>query len=142
MTTDQYASLVHLIAKKTGSEFGRARAEDLKHLVEFGLPPSVIEFFVAHEPLECVEGAARLLPLARILEENTDCVPGCNIIKHGYVVFSTTYCGDTYCFDLNYQFVDVEPRVILMCCEHDYESMTKCTCLTSWSISRAAAQLF
>ena len=64
------------------------------------------------------------MPLARIVEENTDCVPGCNIIKHGYVVFSTTYCGDTYCFDLNYQFVDVEPRVILMCCEHDYESMT------------------
>ena len=124
MTTSQYANLVQLIVEETGGEFGPAQTKDLAHLVNFGLPPSIVNFFVTYEPLECIEGAARLWPISHLVVENTEAVPGCNIIKHGYVVFSTTYCGDAYCFDLNCQLVEDEPRVILMCCEEDFGAKT------------------
>jgi hypothetical protein len=110
---DRYTELVAMIAEQSGSKFRSASADDLASLRDLGLPQSVIDFFATHEPAECVEAAERLWPISEILNENRNFVPGCNIVKHGYVVFSTTGCGDTFCFDLNNQSADGEPRIVL-----------------------------
>ena len=121
---DQYSQIVAKIADQTGGRFRSASADDLALLRELGLPPSVIDFFAIYEPAECIEGAERLWPIAEIVNENQNFVPGCNIVKFGYVVFSTTGCGDTFCFDLNNQSPDGEPRIVFMSHEEDFESMS------------------
>ncbi len=121
---NQYANLIAAIAEQTGGEFRPASAEDLASLRELGLPQSVLDFFAKYEPTDCIEGAERLWPIEEILNENSKLVPGCNIVQHGYVVFSTTGCGDTYCFDLNKLSSEGDPRIVFMSHEEDYESMT------------------
>jgi SMI1 / KNR4 family (SUKH-1) len=73
----------------------------------------VLDFFSAYEPSACVEHQVRLWPIEQILEENESYVPGCYASKHGYVVFATTLCGDTYCFDIS-QGGQTEPRIVLL----------------------------
>jgi len=33
--------------------------------------------------------------------ENTDAVPGCALFPHGFIVFASNMCGDSYCVDTN-----------------------------------------
>jgi len=124
LNMSQYTKIIEAIAEQTDGEFRAASKEDLASLKGLGLPSTVIDFFAEHEPDGCIEGAERLWPISEILVENTKLVPGCNIMQHGYVVFSTTGCGDTFCFDLNNQSSSGEPRVVFMSHEEDYESMT------------------
>ena len=119
-----YSELIDTIAEQTGGEFRAASASDLAALGALGLPQTVLDFFAEFEPAECIEGAERLWPISEIVNENTGFVPGCNISGHGYIVFSTTGCGDTFCFDLNQMSPAGEPRIVFMSHETDYESMT------------------
>jgi hypothetical protein len=52
-------------------------------------------------------------------------VPGCYVQPHGYVVFSTTIYGDTYCFDLNSASSTASAPVVLLWHEIFDETTTK-----------------
>lgn len=108
-----YAALIVQIAEQTGVGFRAASLKDLAGLEALGVPESILAFYSKFEPSGCAEGQVRLWPIAHILEENEDYVPGCYASKHGYIVFATTFCGDTYCFDLT-QPGQAEPRIVLL----------------------------
>lgn len=96
------ANLYREIAEKSKVELRPASESQLRQLIELGVPQDVIRFYREAEPTRCAEIARiRLWPIKDVIEENTDYVPGCFVRPHGYVVFSTTIYGDTYCFDLN-----------------------------------------
>jgi len=108
-----YAPLIARIIEQTGIEFRAASPFDVSKLEALGLPQSVLDFYRAYEPSECVESKIRLWPIEHILEENEALVPGCYSCKNGYVVFATTLCGDTYCFDTS-RGGRIEPRIVLI----------------------------
>ena len=108
-----YEPLIAQITEQSGVEFRAASPFDLSKLEPLGLPQSVLDFYSAYEPSECVEGQVRLWPIEQVLAENEAYVPGCYASKHGYVVFATTLYGDTYCFDLS-RGRQTEPRIVLL----------------------------
>lgn len=118
-----YAPLVHKIAEQTEVEFRAASSADLAKLEALGVPESILAFYREHEPSECAQGQVRLWPIEQVLEENEAYVPGAYASKHGYIVFSTTLCGDTYCFDLT-QPGQTEPRIVLLSHEVIHEDTT------------------
>lgn len=67
----------------------------------------------------------RLWPIKNVIEENTDYVPVCYVRPHGYVVFSTTIYGDTYCFDLNSPNSTASTAIVLLSHEIFDETTTK-----------------
>jgi len=107
-----YEQITEQISAKTGSTFRASSPFDLAKLETIGLPESVLTFYQDFEPAECVEGQVRLWPIEHILEENEALTPGCYSSKYGYIVFATTFCGDTYCFDLAEGGTD--PRIVLI----------------------------
>jgi len=117
-----YQTLVDKISEQTGGYFRASSPFELAKLEAFGLPESVLDFYRDFEPSECVEGQIRLWPIEHILEENEALIPGCYSVKHGYVVFATTHCGDTYCFDVTRRGLN-EPRIVLL----SHEVVTKHT---------------
>jgi len=119
-----YQNLVDLITTQTGTEFRAASKVELDVLRALQLPEGVLDFFARHEPSGCAEGQVRLWPIVDILKENRDFVPGAYVAPLGYVVFSTTYCGDTYCFDFNVVDKDNEPRIVLISHEVVDENIT------------------
>src|SRR5262245_10788400 len=94
-----YSSLVKLIATQTGAQFRAASKSDLSELRALRLPDPVVDFYARHSPSECAEGQVRLWPVADLLCENRELMPGAYIAPLGYVVFATTFYGDAYCFD-------------------------------------------
>jgi hypothetical protein len=108
-----YKPLIEQIAEQTGIEFRTSSPVELAKLEALGLPDSILAFYREFEPSKCAQGQVRLWPIQHVLEENEGYVPGCYASKHGYIVFATTLCGDTYCFDLT-QHGQVEPRVVLL----------------------------
>lgn len=119
-----YQKLVGLIATQTGTEFRAASQAELDAIRALQLPEGVLDFFARYEPSNCAEGQVRLWPIVDILKENRDLVPGAYVAPLGYVVFSTTYCGDTYCFDINVANKDNEPRIVLISHEVVDEDIT------------------
>ena len=108
-----YAPLIEQIAEQTGVEFRTSSPMDLTKLEALGVPESILAFYREHEPSECAQGQVRLWPIEQVLEENEAYVPGAYASKHGYIVFATTLCGDTYCFDLT-QRGQADPRIVLL----------------------------
>jgi hypothetical protein len=108
-----YAPLIEQIAEQTGVAFHASSPIELAKLEALGVPESILAFYREFEPSECAEGQVRLWPIEQVLEENEAYVPGAYASKHGYIVFSTTLCGDTYCFDLT-QRGKAEPRIVLL----------------------------
>lgn len=119
-----YSKLIADIEAHTGGRFRRAETEALDQLRSFNLPASVVSFFRDFEPTECIEGQVRLWPISEMLRENRDYVPGADVSPHGYIVFATTICGDTYCFDLNVIDENGEPRIVLISHDEDFEGMS------------------
>ena len=118
-----YAPLIEQIAEQTAVEFRTASPADLAKLEAIGLPDSIIAFYREFEPSECAQGQVRLWPVEQVLEENEAYVPGAYASKHGYIVFATTLCGDTYCFDITHQ-EQAEPRIVLLSHEVIHEDTT------------------
>ncbi len=108
-----YEPLIDQIAEQTGVAFRAASPFELSKLETLGLPQSVIDFYGSFEPSERAGEEFRLWPIEHILEENEALTPGCYVSKHGYIVFSTTLYGDTYCFDLTRRS-QVEPPIVLI----------------------------
>lgn len=119
-----YQKLVDLITTQTGTPFRAASKAELAALRTFQLPEEVLDFFARHEPSDCAEGQVRLWPIVHILQENRDFVPGAYVAPLGYVVFSTTYHGDAYCFDVNVVNKENEPRIVLISHEAVAEDIT------------------
>jgi len=109
-----YKKLVKLIANQTGTKFRAASRSDLAELRVLRLPDPVVDFYAQHEPSECAEGQVRLWPISDMLNENRDLIPGAYVAPLGYVVFSTTFGGDAYCFDINEVSAKNEPRIVLI----------------------------
>ena len=116
--------VVDRIAQQTTTRFSPASAEDLSALRTLGLPESVMTFFGRYAPEDCAEGKVRLWPIAHILEENRDYVPGVYIAPLGYIVFASTMCGDAYCFNLNDLSEQGEPAIVLISHEMVPEDIT------------------
>ena len=96
------AELYRLVAVKSGVELRSASKDQIRELIDLGVPEDAIDFYREAEPASCAEiEDIRLWPISDVLEENTKFVPGCYVRPHGYIVFATTIFGDTYCFDLN-----------------------------------------
>jgi hypothetical protein len=118
-----YAPLIQQIAEQTSVEFRAAPPAELAKLEALGVPESILAFYREFEPSECAEAQVRLWPIEHVLKENEAYVPGAYASKHGYIVFSTTLCGDTYCFDLA-QRGRAEPRIVLFSHEMIAEDTT------------------
>jgi hypothetical protein len=108
-----YAPLIEQIAEQTKVEFRASSPAELAKLEALGVPECILAFYREFEPSECAEAQVRLWPIQHVLEENDGYVPGCYASKHGYIVFATTLCGDTYCFDLT-QHGQAEPCIVLL----------------------------
>ncbi|MBX7245600.1 MAG: SMI1/KNR4 family protein [Candidatus Sumerlaeaceae bacterium] len=113
MALPDYAPVIEQIAAQTGVTFRAASPDDLAKLEALGVPESVLTFFREFEPSDCVQGQVRLWPIMQVMEENEKLIPGVYASKHGYIVFATTDCGDTYCFDLTDPGVPEPPIVLL-----------------------------
>jgi hypothetical protein len=120
------ANLYREIAEKSRVELRPASESQLRQLIELGVPKEAILFYREAEPARCAEIAkTRLWPIKNVIEENTDYVPGCYVRPHGYVVFSTTIYGDTYCFDLNSANSTTSAPIVLLSHEIFDETTTK-----------------
>ena len=108
-----YEPLIEQIAEQTGVAFRAASPFEVSKLEALGLPPSIIDFYSEFEPTECAGEEFRLWPIEHMLEENEALIPGCYVSKHGYIVFSTTLYGDTYCFNLTRRG-QIEPPIVLI----------------------------
>lgn len=88
--------------KEQGSpEPRRASATDLKRAEAAGFPGELVDFYRQCESEDCIELKQRIWSIENALVENTDAVPGCALSPHGYIVFASTLCGDSYCVDTN-----------------------------------------
>jgi hypothetical protein len=114
------AETARQIEKNAGVALRRAGTNDLDQLKALGLPDDVADFYRAYEPSECAEIAgARLWPIAEVVSENHDYVPGAQVFHHGLVVFGTTISGDAYCIDVRLQ----PAPVFLVSHDTSYEDM-------------------
>ena len=93
-------STIDLITQKTGVTFRPASAPAIEALHAFGVPEEIVAFYRQSEPSKYIEiGKVRIWPIAYMLQENRDYVPGYYSWPCGHVVFSSTIYGDAYCFD-------------------------------------------
>lgn len=91
------------MCRKKGT-FAPATVEEMKQLQELcddKMPEDMRKFFSECMPQEEVKlGGYMLYPLSRILEENTNYVPGCIIKPLGFVTFASTLDGDAVALDI------------------------------------------
>jgi hypothetical protein len=79
-----------------------ASSVDLQRAIDANFPDVLINFYRTHEPdprFECIELQQRIWSITHALRENLDGIPGIGLFPHGYVVFASTLCGDSYCID-------------------------------------------
>jgi len=117
--------LIAALKKQTEIDFLPAAPEALAQLESLKVPKEAIAFYREAEPVSCAEiNRVRLWPIKHVVEENTNYVPGCYIREHGYVVFSTTLFGDTFCFDLNSTSPATGTPVVLIAHDWFWEEIT------------------
>ena len=122
----QWSEFRGRISEKTGVLLRPASDTSVVQLQGLNLPDDAISFFREAEPADVAEiNNVRLLPIATMVEENSNYVPGCYIRPHGYVVFGTTLYGDTYCFDLNSAASRATAPIVLVSHEMVGEDTTK-----------------
>lgn len=84
------------------NQFRPARQEALAWLAASGFPQSVRDFYAQAEPVTDIESeGVYLLPLARIMDANTNVIPGAISSQHGYFVIANTVSGDAYCLQVD-----------------------------------------
>ncbi|RJQ44631.1 MAG: hypothetical protein C4534_06190 [Gaiellales bacterium] len=86
-----------------------------------GFPDELVEFYTRCEPDDCIELKQRIWSIANALIENTDAVPGCALFPHGFIVFASNLCGDSYCIDTNIKSAQGEHPVVLFSHEMIWE---------------------
>ena len=74
----------------------------IKELSSDKLPAGFLEAFSVFAPTDDVEfGDLVFYGLEKMIEENTDYIPGANLQPIGFFTFASTFDGDSICFDLN-----------------------------------------
>lgn len=112
-------NLLDEIKQKAKVEFRPATETNIEALRSLGLPSDALVFYRDSEPAQTAEiGNVRLCPVADIIEENRDYVPGAYSYPCGYVVFATTLYGDAFCFDTRVAPGTIAPVVLIA---HDLE---------------------
>lgn len=86
-------------------ELVNSSEEEKKEIVALAnnkLPKLFWDFYSNKMPAEDVEFEDFVFyGLERMIEENTDYVPGCIVLPYGLFTFASTLDGDAICFDLN-----------------------------------------
>lgn len=119
-----YAVVAKQIADLSGTNLGAAERESLTALMELGAPRALLRFLADFEPQSEAEiGKVRLLPIADVLVENTEGVPGADLRPHGFVTFATTIYGDAYCFDTGLEPAKSDAPVVIMPHEVVFEDL-------------------
>ena len=95
---------LEFIRAKYPHSFREATEEEiaaLKGLAKYELPEEFVELFCHAMPTEEVKvSSITFYPLARIIAENTQYVPGVNVFPYGLFAFASTADGDPVCIDL------------------------------------------
>lgn len=92
--------LIEQISEETNIAFAPATSGDLDALARLGMPSMIVAFYRKLEPRDCVEvDDVRLWPIQDVVRENTDYVPGSDLVRHGFIVIASTTSGDAYCLD-------------------------------------------
>ncbi len=111
--------LDELISSANGIEFKETMPEDfekLKKLYNGKMPDTLSDYLKKHMPADDVRlhaGKAFVYyGIERIIEENTDAVPGCNLHPRGLYTFASLENGDSICFDSN------DPAYPVYLCSH------------------------
>ena len=107
----RYRALLERIASEANAEFGPVSADELAILQNVGFPDSLLEFYAHYAPRSAGIGNVHLAPVADILIDNTDVIPGCVVARLGYLSFARTISGDPYCFDIHHIAPDGTARV-------------------------------
>lgn len=94
-------NLIAKLKEQDGSELRPASGQDLAAARAAGFPNELMEFYRQWEPESCIELKQRIWSIREALTENTDAVPGCALSPHGFIVFASNMCGDSYCIDTN-----------------------------------------
>lgn len=112
------------IAAVTGVTLRPASREDVARLKALGGPTAVLDFFAMFEPEDCAEiSGARLWPIAEIVRENSEFIPGADLHPRGFLVIGTTEFGGAYCVDLTGSS-DRSQQVVLMSHELSWKEMS------------------
>lgn len=93
--------------KRYHDSFRKATDDEINNLVSLGknqLPEEFIELYRNAMPVKEIEISGIVFyPAERIIAENTDYVPGANILPYGLFTFASTADGDAVCIDLEYK---------------------------------------
>jgi len=92
----------------------------MQSLQALGVPEDALQFYRQATPARIAEiGKVRLWNVGDLEVENRDAVPGYYALPCGYVVFATTDCGDSYCFDIRSSGYPKSAPIVLIA--HDLE---------------------
>ena len=92
-----------------------AEETDIDSLAQLGLPPSVIDFYREHAPIETLDlGDVRFWSIPQLIEENQNYSPGAEVHDLGYVVIAANRKGDVYCLDLGISGDEDLPAVVFL----------------------------
>ena len=96
--------------KPTGEEL-----QKLKEISSGKLPGLFMEVYTTAMPEEDAEFEDFVFyGIERMYEENTDYIPGANILPFGLFTFASTFTGDAVCMDLN------DPQFPVYLCSHEF----------------------
>ena len=88
-----------------GIEFEKTSDTDIERLKKVfsgKMPDMLLEVFAEHAPAEDIDfGDFVFYGIERIIDENTDYIPGANISPFGLFTFASTFEGDAIVFDSN-----------------------------------------
>lgn len=76
--------------------------QKIKELSSNRLPAVFLEAYSTAVPSDDIEFEDFVFyGLERMIEENTDYIPGANLLPLGFFTFASTFDGDCICFDMN-----------------------------------------
>jgi hypothetical protein len=108
------------IMEKSKTEFRPAREAEMQTLQTLGMPEDALHFYRNSVPTRMAEiGKIRLWDVGNVVVENTNAVPGYYAHPCGYIVFASTDCGDSYCFDIRSGNYPASAPIVLIA--HDLE---------------------
>ncbi len=113
-------TLLDQIRQLSRTEFRPATRGEMQSLQALGMPEDALSFYRDAVPTRMAEIAkVRLWKVGELDIENRDAVPGCYALPCGYVVFASTDCGDSYCFDIRSTRYPKSAPIVLIA--HDLE---------------------
>ena len=94
-----YSEIIEKIKADSGFDcFRKPEQAELNYLKSLNLPGDVVNFYSQYSPVDTIEiNKIRLLPIAEIINENTNYIPGYILSPLGFCVVASTIEGDVYC---------------------------------------------